>query len=679
MQIHLLDDLTGHERKVVDSARRGSECACSDLSVDDLAGNTDPELSIRAEVIRELLLGRRGELDPRGIRVRGAQIVGDLDLSYVYAVVGLELVECVITERVTAEWARLPRLVLRGSVITMMHADGLRTEGELVLEHVRSSGTSERGTIRLMDAHIGGELDCDDAEITNDSGPALSADRLQVGSNLSARRLRASGVGENGALRLLDAHVGGQFSCNDAKLVNDSGPSLITERIRVDGSLWLERVQAKGAGRNGAMRLLGAHVGGQFGCDRTEITNHSGPALVADGLHVDKDLFILRTRADAAGEDGAIRISGAHVGGQLGCDRTEITNHSGPALVADGLHVDKDLFLRQIRARGMGKRGVVRLIGAHVGGYLACDDAEITNDCGPALYADRLQVEGNLSLQRMHANGTGALGTIRLLNARIGGQFNCDGTNVQNPSGIALTVQGAGVGAEVVLPATVICPEPRSCSSYAHTRHIDLDGFTFRALGHVNWTQWLHLVRHHTQDYRPQPYQQLAAAERSAGHDGNARRILIDQQDDLRNRAPRDLGNRFFQLAHCLWGRLTGYGYRARRTALALLLALAAAGTVGYVAGQVDTRPGHHAAERAAPPGIPTTAGAACSTVELVGLGLDRGLPLGPTGLRGSCAPDTTTRRGQGFAIVIWIIQAIVWALAVLALAGYTSLIRKPA
>jgi hypothetical protein len=110
------------------------------------------------------------------------------------------------------------------------------------------------------------------------------------------------------------------------------------------------------------------------------------------------------------------------------------------------------------------------------------------------------------------------------------------------------------------------------------------------------------------------------------------------------------------------------------------LLALATAGTVGYIAGHVDTRPGHHAAERAAQPATdPAAAGTPCSTVELLGLGLDRGLPLGPSGLRGRCEVDTISTVGQGFAALIWIIQAIVWALAVLALAGYTNLIRKPA
>lgn len=56
---------------------------------------------------------------------------------------------------------------------------------------------------------------------------------------------------------------------------------------------------------------------------------------------------------------------------------------------------------------------------------------------------------------------------------------------------------------------------------------------------------------------------------------------------------------------------------------------------------------------------------------------MDRGLPFGPTGLRTRCDVDTATPVGEGFTVAMWVIQAIVWALATLALAGYTGLVRR--
>ena len=163
--------------------------------------------------------------------------------------------------------------------------------------------------------------------------------------------------------------------------------------------------------------------------------------------------------------------------------------------------------------------------------------------------------------------------------------------------------------------------------------------------------------------------------ERAAGHDGNARRILIIQQQDLYRRAPRALGGWWTRRFHRLWGLLAGYGYRARRTAIALLLVLLLAGALGLWAGHVLTDGSHHAAERTAT--FTDQTGQTCSTVELIGVGLDRGLPLSPTGVRTRCDLNTGTDWGQVFTVAIWLVQAAVWGLATLALAGYTSLIRK--
>ena len=74
----------------------------------------------------------------------------------------------------------------------------------------------------------------------------------------------------------------------------------------------------------------------------------------------------------------------------------------------------------------------------------------------------------------------------------------------------------------------------------------------------VLWQQWLHLLTHHTRTYEPQTYYQyLATVERAAGHDHNARQVLIAQQEDLRRRAPEALGGR---IGWCGTGYGGGWG-----------------------------------------------------------------------------------------------------------------------
>lgn len=69
----MLDDLTDPGQALVDAARDGRVLTC--------AGDTE----IRAELVRELSLGKHGELAPGGVRPREAVPTGVLDLDHVTA------------------------------------------------------------------------------------------------------------------------------------------------------------------------------------------------------------------------------------------------------------------------------------------------------------------------------------------------------------------------------------------------------------------------------------------------------------------------------------------------------------------------------------------------------------------------------------------------------------------
>ncbi|MFS8105040.1 hypothetical protein LFM09_48865, partial [Lentzea alba] len=299
---------------------------------------------------------------------------------------------------------------------------------------------------------------------------------------------------------------------------------------------------------------------------------------------------------------------------------------------------------------------------------------------GPAVHADQAHVGGRLFLRdKTRLIGSGRRGVVVLSGARVS-RFD-GGSKVEMAvrvgHGPLLDLRDMVVGSTVTLPV-LVCPRRARGSTCAFSsRWVQLDEFSYTSLGpEWDWQQWLHLIRCHTPDYHASAYQRLAAVERAAGHDGTVRGILIAQQEDLRRRNPKALGGPMTQWFHWLWGALAGYGYRARRTAGALALVLAISGALGWCAGQVSTRPGHLAAERVTT--AAAAAGTPCSTVELVGLGLDRGLPLGTTGMRARCDLDTASKAGQAFTAAIWLVQLAVWGLATLALAGYTNLVRKP-
>jgi hypothetical protein len=498
-------DLTEPERRLVDATLAGEPLSCADTGCD-----------VRAEVIRDLVVGRHGELDPRGLRLQNAVVTGQLDLDGVHCSVPVRLIRCRFDEPVLARGAQLSYLSLAGSEVPGLYAGGVRIGDSLFL---------------------------------NDGFTAAADDT-------------------DAAVRLRGARIGGLLDCGGARLTNASGPALVVDNARVDGGV-----------------------------------------LLNDG-------FV----ADGRGLLGAVRMVDAQVGGQVDLSNARLTNATGATLMANRMVVTGDLFMR----------------GAFV------------------------------------SHGTSTKSLIRLNSARLGGLEVFPGVRLANPEGPALGLKNATTE-WVRFPAEMLCsPDARGRCEPAGI--ILLNGFTYATLTNdgADWRRWLHWVRHHTSEYTAQPYQQLAAAQRSAGHDRAARSILITQQNDLRVRG--DVGGWWARSRHRLWGALAGYGYRAGRAATALLAVLVLAAAIGWVAGHTPTHDGRFAALHTTSAERPFTP---CSTLELVGLGIDRGLPLGATGIRDRCDLDTTSSVGQVFTAAIWLLQAVVWALATLVIAGYTGLIRK--
>ena len=127
--------------------------------------------------------------------------------------------------------------------------------------------------------------------------------------------------------------------------------------------------------------------------------------------------------AAGAGDDGAVSLSGAIIGGSLDCSEAELRNGSGPALNADGLQVGQDGLCDRLRADG----GIV--LGGHIGRLLSFEGATISNPGGAALLSDGLRVDGPMFCR----NGFTARGEVRLPGAQIGGRLYFDGAKPQQP------------------------------------------------------------------------------------------------------------------------------------------------------------------------------------------------------------------------------------------------------
>jgi hypothetical protein len=496
--------LTSVEQSLVEHVGRGDwlDLAGEGEAVDEAAMRAwGKSRTCDATVIRDILRGRlAADPDPRGLRLRGAKITGRLDLENLTTKVNLELKDCLLEEGILARGAQLAFVGLTGCRLEHpteppLAADRL-TCSVLALTGARITGRAgaagavrgRGGAVRLTGAHISGSLECDGADLHDCSGPALVADGLQVGQDMFFREgFTATGGGENGAVRLTGAHIGGSLLCDGANLRNDSGPALVAYGLEVGRGVFLRRgFTAVGAGERGAVRLVSGHIGGSLDCTRAEMRNGSGPALVADVLRVDQDVECDRLTADGRvvlgghigrllslegatlnnpggialscdglrvegtmfcrngfTAHGGVRLPGAQIGGRLYFDGAQLSNPGGHALAASRLTVGQDMFCRP---RGVPDHeqpfvaeGMIILNGAHIGGHLDCTGAQLHNDSGAALAADSLHVDQDMVLRDgFTVTGSGNDGTLNLIGATIGGVLSCEGATLRNDSGPAL-------------------------------------------------------------------------------------------------------------------------------------------------------------------------------------------------------------------------------------------------
>lgn len=566
-----------------------------------------PDHEVRADVIRDVLIGRLGEPDPRGLRLRRVTVVGRLDLDGLRTSVRIQMRGCAFPDGIWLRGATLPLLDLGESTVAGLRADDLLVDGSVLLWRRFTA----IGPVSLVGARIGGKLDLSSARLDGGDGPALVADRMTVGSDVILDEATAAGHAGAGTVQLGGARVGGRLSARGVRAVNHGdGPALTAANLQVTDTLDLSHgSELRGAGEQGAVRLVGARIG-SVSLGQARLVNESGWALAGHYLDVSGTLYL--DRVDAV---GGLRLSGSRIGGQLTLEGSTV----------DGRH-------------------------------------------HPALAATRMQVAQAVVLDRATLTSTGPEATATLRSARIAGDLELRGTTLSHPAGTALRLNTTTVEGRAVLGGLVVAEGGLDFrDATVGTFHDDptrmpgpvqLDGLTYRGLpGHHDVgvrqrLQWLGRMP----AYAAQPYRQLAAAYQAAGHEDDARRVLVAQQERL-----RDGLSGWTRQRHRLFGLTLQYGYQPLR-AVAVLLAVLATGILLFLAAPGATRAG---------------AGGSCPAVDRVGLAIDAAVPLASTGSEERCTLRTETGSGQVLAAAGWVLTLGGWASATLVVAGYTGLVRR--
>ena len=292
------------------------------------------------------------------------------------------------------------------------------------------------------------------------------------------------------------------------------------------------------------------------------------PSLGADRMIVAGGVFL----GDGFEAQGEVRLLGAEIGGDLACSGGTFSNKDGNALSAELMKVAGNVCLGD----RFEAQGEVRLNGAEIGGNLDCSGGTFSNQDGNALVADGLKVAGSVFL----TIGFEAQGEARLPSAEIGGDLTCSGGTFSNSGDLALLFQGlsatgalflrdATIDGTIDLAAAQIGTLIDDVPCWQAGGHV-LDGLHYdRIVGpmdaqtRIAWLQTQRDGHLDHRDFRPQPWEQLIKVLREMGHAGEAAEVAMAKQDAMRNAGL--VKGPLRRPLHWLYGTMAGYGYRPLR------------------------------------------------------------------------------------------------------------------
>jgi hypothetical protein len=313
------------------------------------------------------------------------------------------------------------------------------------------------------------------------------------------------------------------------------------------------------------------------------------PGLNADRLEARGDLLFR-----SATVSGLVALKGARLEGDLVFDGANLSNPNEICIAAERIAVRGGVLFRGARLDGE-----LVLSGGRIGGHLDLVGAVIERPEAFAVEANSVTVGGDVALR--HAT---IIGAIDLQTARIGGDLDLSGAKLSAPDAMALNLDrtkvtaafflrsGAEVNGTLSLAGAELGAIIDDPASWPAPGDLVLNRCLYGALLgaaadsdlRLNWlsrqtpSRW-------SEDFWPQPYEQLAKVLREMGHDDDARTVLMEKERLSRRARRARTRNPFYRalmlLNDTFLGLATGYG-RMPLLALVWMFVLWALGAMLY-------------------------------------------------------------------------------------------------
>lgn len=557
--------------------------------------------------------------------------------------------------RPTETEQELTRAVESGHALALTSKADNVLSAAFVRDLLRSADFDPRG-LRVSGARIKGRLDLDfmttvplaltdcvldDVSMCDAQIPAVDL------SNSAAQELSANGL-HTRHLQFRNGRCAHRFSLIQARvdgnvLLDRASVEMVRAmRLRVGGVLSADSLYVHNGSHEGeAVCLEGCDIGGYLDLDNAIITSLGGIAVQVDHARVGG--MITAKKAILRGTTRAFSLIGSDVG-RLHLTGAVLRSKHNSALCTDGASIRGDVQLDKIDAVAQQASATIRMVGTSVGSALLVSGL-VRNHDGQAVIMHRVTA-AMLAIESVDADSSEP--GLEITSTDVGNASLLWPSRILNRgTGAALDLSNTKVGRELDLDAAEAAGA------------MMLNGLTYPNAP-KDADAWLTMLQDHTFGYEAQPYQQLVAVHRAAGHEHTARKVLIAQQRDLRRRA--DPGNKLW---HWFLGVTLGYGYRPSRAVAGLLITFLLSISLVWTAGAHDGLT--PAKDRPAD---------SCSPVNRISLAADLAIPLVKLGGTPRCELANGAA-GQWATGAGWVVQVLGWSFATLSVAGFTGLVRK--
>ena len=658
----------------------------------------DPvSVTIRAAVLRYLLVAGEWKVAAQGVRLHDLRITGRLDLEGAKVQCPLRLENCYLDggEPVNLDYADVSAVFFIGCKLPGLSGKTLKVGKDLNL-----NGSTLTGPLQLQVAAITGDLDCTGARLEG-IGDALSAAAMKVNGNVFLTET----VTTAGGIDLESANIDGTLKCSGARLqgaVERYGGSyaLFAQWIKVGGPVRLNMNFTA----THTVFLLGADISANLNCRDARLYG-TGQALDAERMKLGGNMLAERVLTTAA----RINLLGADIVGNLKCVDAWL-NGAACAVYGERLKVHGDIFF-----------GTTKRL-SDAAEAIRPPDAEPENQRMPYgwIWLSDAEIDGNLYFTNALLNGANSLNGVdySLYGERLNVHSDVLFNSVSSPNG-AIWLRSANIKGKLLwAPGEQLHQQVNLANATAGRLEDDwthangcwptdgllnVEGLTYGSfcgdhpasveerLGWIRsqwphyspkrfWAELLSYLRHPRKAGSPgrfatQPYEQLASVYQQAGQDNEAHEVVLERRRDVRR-----YGNLtgYRKALNLLLDKTIQYGYQTWRAVLMLAVVYAVAVAVFLVAQ-------HHAdlivplmetsSGKPAPPVTQCTSSYPCFYP--AGYAIDTVIPIINVHQATYWGPNGQASWGHALTVFNWVCTALGWALATLTVAGYTGLVRN--